>query len=132
MASEGCAVYRKNLDWFELGKSFYGGTTKTATIEGGGKSLRALDLQTGRLAWEVPNVGGSVTASGVVSTAGGLVFYGDNTGGAFIAVDARTGRRLWRFETQQVWKSSPLTYAVNGKQYISAVAGSTVRVFGLP
>jgi alcohol dehydrogenase (cytochrome c) len=39
---------------------------------------------------------------------------------------------VWRFETQQVWKSSPMTYAVDGKQYIGAVAGSTVRVFGLP
>jgi alcohol dehydrogenase (cytochrome c) len=82
--------------------------------------------------WEVAKVGGSVTASGLMSTAGGLVFYGDNTGGAFIAVDAKTGQRLWKFDTQQVWKSSPMTYAIGGKQYIGAVAGSTVRVFGLP
>ena len=79
MASEACAVYRKNSDWFELGKSFYGGTTKNATIEGGGKFLRALDLQSGKLVWEVPKIGGGVTASGLMSTAGGLVFYGDNT-----------------------------------------------------
>ena len=132
MASESCAVYRKNSDWFELGKSFYGGTTKTAAIEGGGKFLRALDLQTGKVVWEVPKIGGGVSASGVMSTAGGLVFYGDNTDGALIAVDARTGQRLWRFNTQQVWKSSPMTYAIEGKQYIGVVAGTTVRVFGLP
>jgi alcohol dehydrogenase (cytochrome c) len=132
MASEACAVYRKNSDWFELGKSFYGGTTKSATIEGGGKFLRALDLQSGKLVWETPKVGGGATASGLMSTAGGLVFYGDNTGGAFIAVDAKTGKRLWQFDTLDVWKSSPMTYGIDGSQYISAVSGSTVRVFGLP
>jgi len=132
MASEGCAIYRKNSDWFELGKSFYGGTTKALTIEGGGKFLRALDLQSGKVVWEIPKIGGSITGSGLMSTAGGLVFYGDNTGGAFVAVDGRTGQRLWQFETQQVWKSSPMTYAIDGKQYVAAVAGSAVRVFGLP
>jgi alcohol dehydrogenase (cytochrome c) len=131
MAFEGCAIYRRNADWFELGKSFYGGTTKSVTVDGGGKYLRALDLQTGTLVWEIPKIGGGITASGVLSTAGGLVFYGDNTGGAFVAVDARSGRRLWEFNTQQTWKSSPMTYAIDGRQFVAAVAGSTVRVFGL-
>ncbi len=131
MASEACSVYRKNSDWFEYGQSFYGGTTKPAAIEDGGKFLRALDLQTGKLVWESSKVGGSATASGVLSTAGGLVFYGDNTGGALIAVDATTGHRLWQFDTQQVWKSSPMTYAIDGEQYIGAVAGSIVSVFGI-
>jgi alcohol dehydrogenase (cytochrome c) len=132
MASEACAVYRKNSDWFEYGKSFYGGTTKPATIEYGGKFLRALDLQSGKLVWETPKIGGGATASGLLSTAGGLVFYGDNTGGAFVAVDAKTGHHLWQFDTLDVWKSSPMTYAIDGKQFVSAVAGSKVRVFGLP
>ena len=132
MASESCAVYRKNSDWFELGKSFYGGSAKTATIEGGGKFLRALDLQSGKTVWEIPGVGGGVSGSGVMSTAGGLVFYGDNTGGALIAINAKTAQRLWQVETHQAWKSSPMTYAIDGKQYVGVVAGSTVRVFGLP
>jgi alcohol dehydrogenase (cytochrome c) len=132
MASEACAVYRKNADWFELGKSFYGGTTKPATIEGGGKFLRALDLQSGKVVWEIPKIGGGATASGLLSTAGGLVFYGDNTGGALVAVDSKTGQRMWQFETRETWKSSPMTFAVDGNQYIGVVAGSTVRVFSLP
>jgi alcohol dehydrogenase (cytochrome c) len=132
MASEGCAVYRKNSDWFELGKSFYGGTTRTATTEGVGKYLRALDLQSGRMVWEVPRVSGGASASGVMSTAGGLVFYGDNTDGALIAIDAKTAQRLWQSDTHQTWKSSPMTYAIDGKQYVGVVAGATVRVFGLP
>jgi len=132
MASEACAIFTKNADWFEPGKSFYGGTTRPAPVDGGGKFLRALDLETGKLVWEIPNVGGSVTASGLMSTAGGLVFYGDNTGGAFVAVDAKTGARLWHFDTGQIWKASPMTYAIDGKQYIGIAAGSTMMVFGLP
>jgi alcohol dehydrogenase (cytochrome c) len=132
MASEACAIFTKNTEWFELGKSFYGGGTKPAAVDGGGKFLRALDLQTGKLVWEVPNVRGSVTGSGVMSTAGGLVFYGDNEGGALVSVDARTGTRLWKFDTGAVWKASPMTYAIDGKQYIGVVAGSTVMAFGLP
>jgi alcohol dehydrogenase (cytochrome c) len=132
MASEACAIFTKNSDWFELGKSFYGGTTRPAPVDGGGKFLRALDLQTGKLVWEVPKIGGSVTGSGVLSTAGGVVFYGDNTGGALVAVDARTGTRLWHFDTGEAWKASPMTYAIDGDQYIGVVAGSNVMVFGLP
>jgi alcohol dehydrogenase (cytochrome c) len=132
MASEGCAVYLKNSTWFELGKSFYGGTTRAATTDGGGKYLRALDLQSGRMVWEVPGVGGGASASGVMSTAGGLVFYGDNTDGALIAIDAKTAQRLWQFETHQAWKSSPMTYAIDGKQYVAVVAGTAVSAFGLP
>jgi alcohol dehydrogenase (cytochrome c) len=132
MAGEACAIYEKNSQWFELGKSFYGGTTRRVDLEGGGKFLRALDLQTGKLVWEIPNVGGSVSSGGVMSTAGGLVIYLDNTDGAVVAADAKTGKRLWNFNTGQVWKSSPMTYAIEGKQYIGVVAGSTVMVFGLP
>jgi len=102
------------------------------TIDGGGTFLRALDLQSGKLMWEVPKIGGGVTGSGLMSTAGGLVVYGDNIGGALIAVDAVTGQRLWRFETQQTWKSSPMTYAIDRVQYIGVVSASTVRTFRLP
>jgi alcohol dehydrogenase (cytochrome c) len=132
MAGEACAIFTKNSDWFELGKSFYGGTTKPAPVDSSGKYLRALDLQTGKLVWEVAKVGGSVTGSGVMSTAGGLVLYGDNNAGALVAVDAKTGTRLWQYDTGQVWKASPMTYAIDGKQYIGVVAGSTVMVFALP
>ncbi len=131
MASESCAIFKKSADGFELGKSFYGGSTQRAAVEGGGKYLRALDLQTGRLVWEVGDISGSVTGSGVLSTAGGIIFYGDNTRGALVAVDAANGRRLWDFETGEVWKASPMTYAVDGRQYIGVVAGSTVMTFAI-
>ena len=50
-----------------------------------------------------PNYGG------VLATAGGLVFYSESTG-AFAAVDAKSGRTLWHFETGQPPKASPMTY----------------------
>ena len=84
------------------------------------------------MVWEIPGVGGGGSASGVMSTAGGLVFYGDNTGGALIAINAKTAERLWQFDTPQTWKSSPMTYAIDGRQYVGVVAGAAVTVFGLP
>ena len=132
MAGEGCAIYQKNSQWFELGKSFYGGTTKRAPTEGEGKYLKALDIQTGKVVWEIPGIAGGITGSGLMSTAGGLVIYGDNAGGALVAADAKTGKILWRHNTGAVWKSSPMTYAVDGTQYLGVVAGSTVMTFGLP
>jgi alcohol dehydrogenase (cytochrome c) len=49
-----------------------------------------------------------------------------------MAADAGTGKPLWRFETNQLWKASPMAYMFDGKQYLSAIAGGTVIAFGLP
>jgi alcohol dehydrogenase (cytochrome c) len=95
------------------------------------KYLRALDIETGKVVWEVPQVGPpEANYSGVLSTAGGLVFYGE-TGGSFAAVDAKTGKSLWHFPTGQQWKASPMTYAVNGKQYVAIAAGGNILSFAL-
>ena len=93
------------------------------------KFLRALDVQTGKVVWEIPDLSGGILASGVMSTAGGLVFYGDAPGGAFIAADAATGKRLWHFNTGQSWKSGPMTYVVAGRQHVAVAAGSTIVAF---
>ncbi len=132
MAEESCNIYTKNSQWWEPGKSFYGGGTRRAPGVSGGKFLRALDLQTGKIAWEIPEVGGGILASGVMSTAGGLVFYGGSNGGTFVAADAKTGKLLWHFDTGQAWKAGPMSYAIDGKQYVGMTAGSTIMVFGLP
>ncbi|MFL6414530.1 MAG: PQQ-dependent dehydrogenase, methanol/ethanol family, partial [Bryobacteraceae bacterium] len=58
-------------------------------------------------------------------------FYGE-TGGSFAAVDAQTGKSFWHFNTGAQWKASPMTYAIDGKQYVVTAAGSTVLCFGLP
>ena len=96
------------------------------------KYLPALDALAGKTIWEIPNLGGGILASGLMSTAGGLVFDGDSPGGAFIAADAMTGRLLWHFNTGQSCKAGPMTYAVDETQYIGVAAGSRVMTFALP
>src|SRR5215208_7051744 len=93
--------------------------------------LRAPDVQTGKIVWETPSEGG-ILESGLMSTAGGLVFYGETNGGALIAADAKTGKLLWHFNTGQNWKAGPMTYAIDGAQYIGVAAGGNIMVFGLP
>jgi alcohol dehydrogenase (cytochrome c) len=127
-AEESCSVYSKNDQWWEMGKSFYGGGTRGDSTSG--KFLKALDIQTGKTAWEIPDVGGGILGSGLMATAGGLLFYGDGAG-AFIAADAKNGTLLWHFNTGQRWKAGPMTYTVDGNQYIGVAAGSTIVAFGL-
>jgi PQQ-dependent dehydrogenase (methanol/ethanol family) len=96
------------------------------------KYLRALDIETGKIVWEVRQVGApEANYSGVLSTAGNLVFYGE-TGGSFAAAEAKTGRTLWHFEAGQPWKASPITYMANGRQYVSIASGNQILSFALP
>ncbi len=132
MVEESCSIYTKSAEWWVQGQSFYGGDTRRSPGDVSRKFLRALDVQTGKVAWEIPDLGGGILASGLMSTAGGLVFYGDSPGGAFVAADAKTGRLLWHFNTGQSWKAGPMTYAIAGAQHIGIAAGSTIMVFALP
>ncbi|PYO05621.1 MAG: PQQ-dependent dehydrogenase, methanol/ethanol family, partial [Candidatus Rokuibacteriota bacterium] len=65
---------------------------------------------------------------GMLSTAGGLVFHGDLKGW-FKALDARTGRTLWQFQTGSGVSAAPMTYELGGKQYLAVVSG---RTFAIP
>jgi alcohol dehydrogenase (cytochrome c) len=131
MVEESCSIYTKSSEWWVQGQSFYGGGTRHSPSDVSRKFLRALDVQTGRIAWEIPDLSGGILNSGLMSTAGGLVFYGDSPGGAFVAADAKTGRLLWHFNTGQSWKAGPMTYAIAGAQHIGVAAGSTIVVFTL-
>jgi PQQ-dependent dehydrogenase (methanol/ethanol family) len=98
----------------------------------GMKYLRALNIETGAIAWEIPQVGQPErNYSGVMATAGGIVFYGESSGG-FAAVDARTGATLWHFEAGAIWKASPMTYTVEGRQYVAIASGANILTFALP
>jgi alcohol dehydrogenase (cytochrome c) len=66
-----------------------------------------------------------------VTTAGGVVFFGDDAG-SLEAVEARTGRALWHFNTGQTMYASPMTFMVDGLQYVAIAAGSDVFTFSLP
>jgi PQQ-dependent dehydrogenase (methanol/ethanol family) len=98
----------------------------------GQRFLRALNIETGAIVWEVPQPGlaKAKTWSGVLATAGGLVFYGKPNGG-FEAVDARDGKALWICGTNVPMKASPMTFEVQGKQYIAVAAGPNILCFGL-
>jgi PQQ-dependent dehydrogenase (methanol/ethanol family) len=130
-AEESCNVYTKNDQSWEAGKSFYGGGAHRAPGDNtGGKFLKAIDIQTGKTAWEIPDIGGGVLASGLMATGGGLIFYGDGHG-AFIAASATNGKLLWHFNTGQSWKAGPMTYMVDGNQYIGVAAGNTILALSL-
>ena len=56
------------------------------------------------------------------TTAANVLFFGEDSG-AFVALDARNGKQLWYFQTNQMWKASPMTYLANGKQYVAVARG---------
>jgi glucose dehydrogenase len=68
-----------------------------------------------------------VWTGGALSTAGGLVFHGDIRGW-FKALDARTGRTLWQFNTGSGISAAPITYEIDGKQYVAVVSGRTFTI----
>ena len=124
MAVEDCNIYRQS----KMGGYVpYNDPSDPPT-----KVLRALHAETGKISWEIPQVGAPESNySGILTTAGGVLFYGE-TGGGFAAVEAGTGRPLWHFETNQAWKASPMTYAVAGRQYVAIASGGNILSFALP
>jgi PQQ-dependent dehydrogenase (methanol/ethanol family) len=98
----------------------------------GQRFLRALNIETGEIVWEIPQPGAAraKTWSGVLATAGGLIFYGQPNGG-FAAVDQRNGKTLWQFPTNVFMKASPMTFTVGGNQYVAVAAGPNILCFGL-
>lgn len=131
IALEKCAIYVKSVEWLIRGEQFYGGGARNIPGEPGRKHLRAIDVSTGKIAWDREMTGPATSWGGVVSTASGLVFYCDDSG-AFAAADSQTGEALWHFHTNQPWRASPMTFQADGKQYVAVAAGSTILAFGLP
>ena len=68
--------------------------------------------------------------AGVLGTAAGILFYGDASG-YFVAVDERDGKTLWRVPLNATIKTSPMTFAVGGQQFIALAVGSNIVCFGL-
>ena len=128
---EKCSVYTKSEqgDW-QSGKSYLGGSQRTATDPKPERILRAIDIRTGAIAWEIPQPGPAFSWGGTLATASGLVIFGEE-GGSLMAADAVTGKPLWSFPTNTNWKASPMTYTFDGKQYIAVAAGSNIIAFGV-
>jgi PQQ-dependent dehydrogenase (methanol/ethanol family) len=123
MTVEDCTVYRKAEDG---GYGRYNDPAHPAQ-----KILRAFNIETGKVIWQI-SLPGPVQSNyaGVLSTSGGLVFFGESSGG-FASVDAATGKYLWHFETNHAMKASPMTYEVDGKQYVAIASGANILSFAL-
>ena len=127
-----CSVYTKRDpgEW-EPGKSYLGGSQRNAPDEKPVAALKAIDLQTGDVKWELPEPGPANSWGGTLATSTGLVIVGEE-GGSLMAVDAVNGKPLWSFAANQIWKASPMTYRFDGRQYLAVASGSNIIAFGLP
>jgi alcohol dehydrogenase (cytochrome c) len=97
--------------------------------EAAGKgTVMALDLRTGQKKWVFEMT--QVTDAGVMTTASDLLFSGGREG-YFFALDARDGKLLWRTSVGGAVAAGPMTYQVDGKQYIGIAAGHAMFVYGL-
>jgi alcohol dehydrogenase (cytochrome c) len=124
-----CGLFtRTDMEWAG-GKGFMGGSFGPAP-EPSRRVLRAIDIHTGKSVWELPQTGAVESWGGVLSTAGGVVVFGEDSG-ALMAADATTGKPLWSFQTSVLWKASPITYMFDNKQYIAVAAGPNILAFGL-
>ena len=105
-----------------------GAATNTRLPQEGYGTIQAVDPKTGERKWEFRML--DVTDSGILSTATDLVFAGGREG-YFFALDARTGTLLWKSMVGGQVASGPMSYAVNGKQYVAVSAGNNLFVYAL-
>jgi alcohol dehydrogenase (cytochrome c) len=131
MALEQCGTFFTKAEKFTEGRTYYATGVKHAPNEKSQKILLAYDLASGEFAWRYPQAGASQSSGGTMTTAGGVVFFGDDAE-SFEAVDAKTGAPLWHFHTGQNMHASPMSYAVDGKQYVAVASGDDVLTFALP
>ncbi|RFU60858.1 PQQ-dependent dehydrogenase, methanol/ethanol family [Peribacillus glennii] len=82
-------------------------------------TVTAIDVKTNKIAWQ--QKWDSTAYSGVLTTKGGLLFVGHNDG-RFIAYDAKNGKQLWEFQTDAGVNAPPVTYEIDGVQYITVLA----------
>jgi alcohol dehydrogenase (cytochrome c) len=130
LALEKCNIVSKSSEVWKAGESYYDGGAREVPGERPRQYLRAMDLATGKIAWEIQQAGEGESWGGILGTSTGLLFYCDESG-AFAAVNPATGAPLWHMQLNVPWKASPMTYLAKGKQYIAVAAGSNIVAFGL-
>ncbi len=127
---EQCDTYTSSAKTPEPMKNFAGTGGESISSEPGRFYLRAIDPRTGARRWEYPMTGRGDMWAGTVSTAGGLVFFGDDDG-QLVAVDAATGQDLWHGSLGQNITASPITFLADGRQYVTIAAATDVFTFAL-
>jgi alcohol dehydrogenase (cytochrome c) len=129
MARETCAIYSPKKEELIPGRSFMSGGMEKLP-EPDYSALRAIDPKTGAIKWEHKFAQSSL--AGVMSTAAGLVFAGDQDG-YFNAFDSRTGKLLWRYRTgSPIHGAAATTYMLDNRQYVLIPSGMTLTAFALP
>ena len=90
----------------------------------------AMDPETGKIEWKFRLSQDSLQA-GVLATAGGVVFAASREGN-LIALDAKTGTALWHFQAGSDLTSSPMSYSVDGRQFVAVSSANVLYSFALP
>ena len=107
------------------GKLWLGGAFKVIASEEQWGNVSAVDYNTGKIRWKVktqqPMIGG------IMATAGGVVYTGEGNG-SFKGYDSATGNLLWKFQAGAGVNAPPVSYTVDGKQYIAVAAGGNVQL----
>ena len=121
---------------FEAGRQYIGREAAPAALgpkagePAASAGIKALDPETGKTMWDFKIFQGSLT-NGVLATAGNVVF-GAVRDGNIVALDARTGEHLWHFQTGAPMAASPMSYAIDGRQFVAVAAGNMLYAFTLP
>jgi alcohol dehydrogenase (cytochrome c) len=129
-ARDQCDIFSTAPQPYQAGHAFYGSAyfpSEEARPYLG--FLKAIDPTTGETKEKFQHT--TPTWSGVLSTAGSLVFSGDAEGN-FIAFDAASLKPLWHFQMGGAVYAAPIAFAVDGKEYVAIAAGSAIYTFGLP
>ena len=127
---EKCSIYTKSSGGtWEAGKPYLGGSQRTPDPVPQ-RILKAIDIRTGAIRWELPQIGPAHSWGGTLTTATGLVIFGED-GGALMAADAVGGAPLWSFPTNHTWKASPMTYTFDGTQHIAVAAALSILSFAI-
>ncbi len=134
-AAERGAIYFKKtageLDEYERGEFFVGSASQGITGEPRQTFVSAVAATTGALKWQYkfPPRETYLNVGGVLSTAGGLIFVGDDT--VFYALDAETGKELWQVQTGGRILAAPITYVSGGRQQVTIAAGRAIFSFAV-
>jgi alcohol dehydrogenase (cytochrome c) len=142
------AIFRREEQKYVAGRNFSGGGVTVLaptpgapgvgvgrrgpinnwTSEVGSGATIALDPKTGKRVWSFPQF--DVTDAGMLTTASDILFTGGREG-YFYALDAKTGKELWKASLGGSIVNAPVTYQVDGKQYVSTISGHTLVTFAL-
>lgn len=122
---ESCQLYQKGIVGFVKGLAFMGGDPIELDVQSGKAHghVSAIDINTGEVRWRFmdPNP----MMGGVVSTAGGVIFTGNQEGYA-LAIDASDGSELWRFRMGSGMRSQPVVYRANGRSFVAIGSGNSI------